>query len=152
MSSIDRSSRRSCSTPRPPTRSSGREPSSPTAPGLRRARRRIDAREQLRAALDTFESLGAIPWAGQASAELAATGETARRRDVSTLDQLTARELQVALLLSGGLTTRVAAGQLFLSPKTVEYHLRHVYQKLGIRSRTELAATFQGASRVIDRS
>ncbi len=110
---------------------------------LRRARRRIDAREQLRAALETFETLGAIPWVEQASAELAATGETARRRDVSTLDQLTARELQVALLLSRGLTTRVAAGQLFLSPKTVEYHLRHVYQKLGISSRTELAAIFQ---------
>jgi DNA-binding CsgD family transcriptional regulator len=110
---------------------------------LRRARRRIDAREQLRAALDTFETLGATPWVQQASAELAATGETARRRDVSTLDQLTAREMQVALLLSRGLTTRVAAGQLFLSPKTVEYHLRHVYQKLGIGSRTELAALFE---------
>jgi DNA-binding CsgD family transcriptional regulator len=119
---------------------------------LRRARRRVDAREHLRAALETFDSLGAIPWVEQASAELAATGETARRRDVSTLDELTARELQVALLLSGGLTTRVAAGQLFLSPKTVEYHLRHVYQKLGIRSRTELATIFQGASPVIDPS
>jgi DNA-binding CsgD family transcriptional regulator len=111
---------------------------------LRRARRRIDAREQLRAALDTFEMLGAAPWVQQASAELAATGETARRRDVSTLDQLTAREMQVALLLSRGLTTRAAAGQLFLSPKTVEYHLRHVYQKLGIGSRAELAARFEG--------
>ncbi len=117
---------------------------------LRRARRRIDARGQLRAALATFETLGAIPWAEQASAELAATGETARRRDVSTLDQLTARELQVALLLSGGLTTRVAAGQLFLSPKTVEYHLRHVYQKLGIRSRPELAAVLRGAPSGVD--
>ena len=117
---------------------------------LRRARRRIDAREQLRAALETFDSLGAIPWVEQASAELDATGETARRRDVSTLDQLTARELQVALLLSGGLTTRVAAGQLFLSPKTVEYHLRHVYQKLGIRSRTELGTIFHGESPSID--
>jgi len=117
---------------------------------LRRARRRIDARAQLRAALETFETLGAIPWVEQASAELAATGETARRRDVSTLDELTARELQVALLLSRGLTTRVAAGQLFLSPKTVEYHLRHVYQKLGIRSRTDLAAIFQGAPSVVE--
>ena len=65
--------------------------------------------------------------------------------------KLTARELQVALLLSGGLTTRVAAGQLFLSPKTVEYHLRHVYQKLGIRSRTELAETFQGGASAVGR-
>jgi DNA-binding CsgD family transcriptional regulator len=117
---------------------------------LRRARRRIDAREQLRAALETFETLGAIPWVEQAAAELAATGETARRRDVSTLDQLTARELQVALLLSRGLTTRVAAGQLFLSPKTVEYHLRHIYQKLGIRTRAELAATFAGGPSRVD--
>ena len=57
---------------------------------------------------------------------------------MSTLDQLTPQELQVAVLLSRGQTTRAAAAQLFLSPKTVEYHLRHVYQKLGIRSRAEL--------------
>jgi DNA-binding CsgD family transcriptional regulator len=107
---------------------------------LRRARRRVHSREQLRQALDIFERLGATPWIDQAATELAATGETARRRDVSTLDQLTPQELQVALLLSQGLTTRTAAGQLFLSPKTVEYHLRHVYQKLGIRSRAELSA------------
>ena len=116
---------------------------------LRRSRRRIDARGQLRAALETFEGLGAIPWVEQAAAEYAATGETARRRDVSTLDQLTARELQVALLLSRGLTTRVAAGQLFLSPKTVEYHLRHVYQKLGISSRSDPAAIFHSGSSVV---
>jgi DNA-binding CsgD family transcriptional regulator len=108
---------------------------------LRRARRRVRAREELRAALDTFERLGATPWIEQATAELAATGETARRRDVSTLDQLTPQELQIALLLSKGHTTRAAAAQLFLSPKTVEYHLRHVYQKLGIRSRAELSAS-----------
>jgi DNA-binding CsgD family transcriptional regulator len=108
---------------------------------LRRARQRVRAREQLRAALDVFQRLGAGPWIEQASTELAATGETARRRDVSTLDQLTPQELQVALLLARGLTTRAAAGQLFLSPKTVEYHLRHVYQKLGIRSRSDLSAS-----------
>jgi DNA-binding CsgD family transcriptional regulator len=106
----------------------------------------VQAREQLRAALDIFERLGATPWIGQASAELAATGETARRRDASTLDQLTPQELQVALLLSEGHTTRAAAAQLFLSPKTVEYHLRHVYQKLGIRSRTELSASLDTGS------
>jgi DNA-binding CsgD family transcriptional regulator len=115
---------------------------------LRRARRRVDAREQLRGALETFEQLGAAPWIGKASTELAATGETARRRDVSTLDQLTPQEFQVALLLSRGVTTRTAAGQLFLSPKTVEYHLRHVYQKLGIRSRTELSASLHNDPRV----
>jgi len=114
---------------------------------LRRARRRVRAREELRAALDTFERLGATPWIEQAAAELAATGETARRRDVSTLDQLTPQELQVALLLSKGQTTRAAAAQLFLSPKTVEYHLRHVYQKLGIGSRAELTESLDNMPR-----
>ncbi len=109
---------------------------------LRRARRRVRAREELRAAHEIFDRLGARPWVAQAEAELAATGETARRRDVSTLDQLTPQEHQVASLLSRGYTTREAAAQLFLSPKTVEYHLRHVYQKLGIRSRAELASAF----------
>jgi DNA-binding CsgD family transcriptional regulator len=106
---------------------------------LRRTRQRVRAREQLREALAIFERLGATPWIEQTSTELAATGEVARRRDVSTLDQLTPQELQVGLLLARGLTTRAAAGQLFLSPKTVEYHLRHVYQKLGIHSRAELS-------------
>lgn len=80
----------------------------------------------------------------KATAELAATGETARRRAVSTLDQL-APQLQIALLLSKGQTTRAAAAQLFLSPKTVEYHLRHVYRKRGIRSRAELSASVDAA-------
>ena len=71
---------------------------------------------------------------------LAATGETMRRRDPSTLDELTPQELQIALLLAGGRTTREAATALFLSPKTIEYHLRHVYLKLGINSREALAA------------
>jgi DNA-binding CsgD family transcriptional regulator len=106
---------------------------------LRRARNRVLAREQLRAALDTFERLGAGPWADRASAELAATGETRRRRDPATIDELTPQELQIALALAGGKTTRETAAALFLSPKTVEYHLRHVYQKLGIHSREELA-------------
>jgi DNA-binding NarL/FixJ family response regulator len=91
--------------------------------------------------------LGATPWIQQASTELAATGESARRRDVSTLDQLTPQDVQVALLLGQGLTTRAAAGQLFLSPKTIEYHLRHVYQKLGIHSRAELTATLDNDHR-----
>ena len=107
---------------------------------LRRARQRVRAREHLRAAYEAFDRLGAGTWAETASAELAATGETARRRDVSTLDELTPQELQIALLLAQGKTTREAAAAVFLSPKTVEYHLRHVYRKLGIRSRDELAA------------
>ena len=106
---------------------------------LRRTRNRILAREQLRAALDIFEHLGAGPWADRASAELAATGETLRRRDPNTLDELTPQELQIALALAGGRTTRETAAALVLSPKTVEYHLRHVYLKLGIHSRDELA-------------
>ena len=106
---------------------------------LRRARNRVRAREQLRAALDTFERLDARPWADRARAELAATGETLRRRDPSTIDELTPQELQIALHLAGGKTTRETAAAVFLSPKTVEYHLRHVYQKLDIHSREELA-------------
>lgn len=107
---------------------------------LRRARRRTDARPHLREALATFDALGAAPWAEQAAAELRATGETAHRRDVTGLDHLTPQELQVARVLAAGRTTREAAAALFLSPKTIEYHLRNVYAKLGVRTRTDLAA------------
>ena len=111
---------------------------------LRRDRRRTEARAQLRRALEIFDELGAAPWADRAQRELLATGETARRRTPSTLDQLTPRELQVALVLAEGHTTRAAAAKLFLSPKTVDYHLRHVYRKLGIRSRAALAEALAG--------
>ena len=110
---------------------------------LRRARHRLRAREHFRDALATFDRLGAAPWYDIAVAELAATGETARRRDPSTRRDLTPRELQIALLLADGSTTREAAAMLFLSPKTVEFHLRSVYRKLGINSREELAAQIQ---------
>ena len=106
---------------------------------LRRARRKAEARVQLRSALERFEVLGALPWADRAAAELRATGETARRRDASTIDQLTPQELQIARLVAEGARNRDIAGRLFLSPKTVEYHLRKVFQKLDIASRTELA-------------
>jgi DNA-binding CsgD family transcriptional regulator len=106
---------------------------------LRRARRRVLARSQLRAALEDFERLGARPWAERARAELTATGETMKRRDPTALDELTPQEMQIALLLADGRTTREAAAAVFLSPKTIEYHLRHVYLKLGISSRQELA-------------
>jgi DNA-binding CsgD family transcriptional regulator len=86
-----------------------------------------------------FERLDATPWSELARAELRATGVTLRRRDPSTLDELTPQELQIGLLLADGRTTREAAAALFLSPKTIEYHLRHVYLKLGIHSREELA-------------
>jgi DNA-binding CsgD family transcriptional regulator len=107
---------------------------------LRRDRQRIRAREQLRAAIDTFERLGAVPWSEMARAELAATGETARRRHPASLTELTPQELQIALRIAGGLTTREAAAALFLSPKTIEYHLRNIYRKLAVTSRVELAA------------
>ncbi len=107
---------------------------------LRRARQRIAARAQLRLALEIFDRLGAAPWVEQAANELAATGETARRRDPSTLDQLTPQERQIAHLLARGETTRGVASALFLSPKTVEYHLGRIYRKLRIHSREELVA------------
>ncbi len=112
---------------------------------LRRARSRVLAREQLRAAAEVFERLDARPWTGRAHAELAATGETRRPRDPSSLAALTPQELQIAVLLTGGKTIREAAAALFLSPKTVEYHLRHAYQKLGIHSRDELARVLAAA-------
>lgn len=110
---------------------------------LLRQRRRADARPHLQRALDDFERLGARAWADVAIAELDATGVTITRRDTGPVTELTSRELQVALLLAGGRTTRQAATTLFLSPKTVEYHLRHVYTKLGIGSRPELVAAMR---------
>ncbi len=105
---------------------------------LRRERRRIDAREQLRSALAGFEQCRAEPWAERTRTELRATGETARKRDPSTIDQLTPQELQIAKLVGEGLSNKHIATQLFLSPRTVEYHLRKVFTKLGIASRSEL--------------
>ncbi|HEY7010494.1 MAG TPA: AAA family ATPase [Jatrophihabitantaceae bacterium] len=107
---------------------------------LRRARRRVDARHHLRSALTLFEELGATPYAERAAQELRASGETARRRDVSTTTNLTPQERQVAALIRQGLSNRDAAAQLFLSPRTVDFHLRNVFSKLGVTSRAELAA------------
>ena len=107
---------------------------------LRRAGRRVDARVHLRRALDVFTSLGAEVWADNAATELDLTGVRVPRRTVGGVASLTPQELQVALLLADGRTTREAAAALFLSPKTVEYHLRKVYTKLDIRSRDELTA------------
>jgi DNA-binding CsgD family transcriptional regulator len=106
---------------------------------LRRAAMRVRAREQLRSAYEDFEDLGAVRWAERAATELAATGETVRRRGADPRSALTPQELQVSMLLVEGRTTREAAAALFLSPKTVEYHLRKVYTKLGIGTRAELA-------------
>lgn len=107
---------------------------------LRRARRAAAAREPLRAALETFESLGAAPWAEQARSELAATGARIRGRAEPDLGGLTPQELRIARLVAEGATNREAAVALFLSPKTVGYHLGKVYEKLGINSRSQLAA------------
>jgi DNA-binding CsgD family transcriptional regulator len=106
---------------------------------LRRQRRRQDARPHLRAAFESFRALGALPWEHRADRELRATGETARVRDASTLDQLTPQELQIAGLVADGHTNRQIATQLFISPRTVDYHLRKVFSKLGITSRAELS-------------
>lgn len=110
---------------------------------LRRTRRRVRAREELRAAMDCFDRLGAEPWGEVARAELAATGETARRRGEPAAAHLTPQELQIALLLAEGHTTKEAAAALFISPKTVEYHLRSVYRKLDVRTRDDLATAMR---------
>ncbi|HEX7263762.1 MAG TPA: AAA family ATPase [Candidatus Dormibacteraeota bacterium] len=115
---------------------------------LRRARKRVEARKYLRAALKAFDELGASPWGERAIGELQASGETAHVRDERYRQQLTPQELQVALTLAEGTTTREAATRLYLSPKTVEYHLRHVYDKLEIRSRDELRAALMAHSRL----
>jgi DNA-binding CsgD family transcriptional regulator/tetratricopeptide (TPR) repeat protein len=106
---------------------------------LRRESRRVDAREQLRAAYDLFVSIGMGAFAERARRELVATGETVRKRSVETQDQLTPQELQIARLASDGQTNAEIGAQLFLSRRTVEWHLRKVFDKLEIRSRRELA-------------
>jgi DNA-binding CsgD family transcriptional regulator len=105
---------------------------------LRRARRRAEARGHLRAAFTTFDQLGAGPWAERARTELRASGETARQRNPSTLDKLTPQELQIVRFVGQGATNREVAAQLFLSPRTIDYHLRQIFTKLGISSRAEL--------------
>jgi DNA-binding CsgD family transcriptional regulator len=106
---------------------------------LRRARRRSDAREHLHIALDLFEKFGADSWVDRARSELRGSGMTARRRDPSTLDQLTPQELQVARFVADGATNKEVAAQLFLSPRTIDFHLRNIFAKLGITSRTQLS-------------
>lgn len=105
---------------------------------LHRARRRKAAREHLREALATFERLGAAAWAAQAENELRAAGG---RRRATGGDELTAQELRVAAAVRRGASNREIAAELFLAPKTIEFHLRQIYRKLGIRSRTQLVAT-----------
>ena len=107
---------------------------------LRRDRRRREARPHLSRAVEIFDSLGAEPWAERARSELAATGERARLRTVRVTEKLTPQELQLARIVAQGASNREAAERLFISRKTVEAHLSSIYRKLGLRSRTELAA------------
>jgi DNA-binding CsgD family transcriptional regulator len=105
---------------------------------LRRENRRLDAREQLRAAHELFGRMGAEAFAERARRELSATGETVRKRSVETVDELTTQEAQIARLAAQGRTNPEIAALLFISPRTVEYHLYKVFPKLGISSRREL--------------
>jgi DNA-binding CsgD family transcriptional regulator/tetratricopeptide (TPR) repeat protein len=105
---------------------------------LRREGRRVDAREQLRAAHEQFLSIGMEAFAERSRRELLATGEKVRKRTVETRDDLTAQEWQIAQLARGGLSNPEIGARLFLSPRTVEWHLGKVFGKLGIRSRNEL--------------
>ncbi len=108
---------------------------------LRRQLRRRDARGQLRTAHEMFTSMGAEAFAERARAELLATGERARPRTASAAEELTPQEAQIARLVIQGESNRDIAAQLFLSPSTVDYHLRKVYRKTGVTSRTQLART-----------
>jgi DNA-binding CsgD family transcriptional regulator len=106
---------------------------------LRRKGRRVDARAQLRTAHEMFTHMGMAAFAERARVDLMATGEKVRKRTVGTRDELTAQEAQIAALAREGLSSREIAARLFLSPRTVEWHLGHVFSKLGIRSRRELS-------------
>jgi DNA-binding CsgD family transcriptional regulator len=113
---------------------------------LRRSGRRVEAREQLRAALQTFERLGAGPWEDRARAELRASGERLRRRQPHEAEELTPQELQIAIQVAEGKSNKDVGAALFISHKTVEFHLGRIYRKLGIRSRAELIRRFATAA------
>ena len=111
---------------------------------LRRVRQRAEARPHLTAALEIFDRLGAKPWSARAASEMTATGGPSgpRAEQAAGADELTPSELKIALLVAQGMTNREVAASLFLSPKTVEHHLSHIYRKLDVRSRTQLARLF----------
>jgi DNA-binding CsgD family transcriptional regulator len=107
---------------------------------LRRQRRGLDARNELRVAHDLFSDFGMEAFAERARVELEATGEHARKRTANTVDHLTPQEARISRLAAQGSTNREIAAQLFISPSTVEYHLRKAFRKLDVRSRTQLAS------------
>ena len=109
---------------------------------LRRAGRKQDAREQLHAAAEAFEHQGAEAWVERTRAELRASGETLRRRKSWEEEELTPQELQIALHVARGMTNREVGAALFLSHKTIEFHLGRVYRKLDMHSRAELISRF----------
>ena len=108
---------------------------------LRRQRRAADSRPHLRAARETFDALGVIPWSDRARQELRASGETSRSRNLDARDQLTAQELQIAQMAASGLTNREIGQKLYLSHRTISTHLHRIFPKLGVVSRSELAWT-----------
>ena len=112
---------------------------------LRRENRRVDAREQLHTAHEMFATIGMEAFAERARKELLATGEKVRRRTPETRDDLTAQERQIARLARDGLSNPEIGARLFLSPRTVEWHLRNVFSKLDIRSRRELVTALPDA-------
>ena len=113
---------------------------------LRRERRRREARQQLRTALEMFTSMGTEGFADRTERELSATGERARKRSVETRDDLTPQEMHVARLARDGLSNSEIGARIFVSQTTVAYHLRNVFSKLNIASRHQLAAVLHDSS------
>ena len=112
---------------------------------LRRENRRVDARQQLRLAHEMLADMGNEAFAERARRELLATGETVRKRTVETLDDLTPQETQIGRMAADGFTNPEIGAQLFLSPRTVEWHLRKVFTKLGVNSRRDLRTAMPDA-------
>ena len=129
--------------------------SRPAPPPVRRvaatAAAALDARSQLRVAHELFSDFGTEAFAERARVELQATGERARKRTADTLDQLTPQEAQISRLAAQGTTNREIAAQLFISPSTVEYHLRKAFRKLHVKTRTQLAPSVLRVSRGLER-
>jgi DNA-binding NarL/FixJ family response regulator len=119
---------------------------------LRRQRRRVDAREQLHTAHDMLDAMGIEAFADRARRELAATGETARKRTIETSSQLTAQETQIARLARDGLSNPEIGTRLFISARTVQYYLGKVFTKLGISSRSQLEHVLLPAADAADAS